>query len=159
MVDYSMANRTYRYSTATPLFAFGYGLSYSKFNYSGLTVYSKSINAGDTISLSVTVENIGSLLGDEVSNFLCLSNIVQGNCFFKVIQIYVQQSIDVNFTVPHSKLQLVAYERVTLDTNSGTTVDFKITPEQISIYYDPVEEFVVFPGAHRLKHRIIHTGS
>ena len=65
---------------------------------------------------------------------------------------YIEQSfIDVNFTVPHANIQLVAYDRVYLDVNQAITVSFKITPEQMSIYYDPDEQFIVFPGNFLLK--------
>ena len=57
-----------------------------------------------------------------------------------------QSSLDVNFTVPHANIQLVAYERVYLNVNQALTLNFKITPEQMSIYYDPDKQFVVFPG-------------
>lgn len=64
---------------------------------------------------------------------------------------YITQSIDVNFTVPRPNIQLVAYERVYLEVNQQVNLDFTITPEQISIYYDPEQEFIVFPGKNELK--------
>ena len=68
MTNYSMYERTYRYSTSTPLFPFGYGLSYSQFKYSNLQLSSNFINAGDNISLTVNVKNLGPYPGDEVSS-------------------------------------------------------------------------------------------
>ena len=44
MTNYSMVNRTYRYMTATPLYKFGYGLSYTKFNYSHFQVSERTYN-------------------------------------------------------------------------------------------------------------------
>lgn len=69
MTNYSMNQRTYRYSTAIPLYSFGYGLSYSKFQYSGLQLSSTSINAGDSVSLNVNVTNLGPYPADEVRGF------------------------------------------------------------------------------------------
>jgi beta-glucosidase len=65
--DYSMNNRTYRYFKGTPLFPFGYGLSYTTFTYSGLTLPKNSIKAGDPLVVEVTVNNTGKREGDEVA--------------------------------------------------------------------------------------------
>jgi beta-glucosidase len=64
--DYSMKGRTYRYFQGEPLWPFGYGLSYTAFKYSGLTLTSAAINAGDSLNVAVTVTNVGKLAGDEV---------------------------------------------------------------------------------------------
>ncbi|MGA9885125.1 MAG: glycoside hydrolase family 3 C-terminal domain-containing protein [Candidatus Acidiferrales bacterium] len=65
--DYSMKGRTYRYFDGQPLWPFGYGLSYTTFKYSDLTVPSAPINAGDPLNVSATVTNTGKLAGDEVA--------------------------------------------------------------------------------------------
>ncbi len=64
--DYGMANRTYRYFDGKPLYPFGYGLSYTKFSYSNLTLSKKTINAGDPVDADVNVANTGAAAGDEV---------------------------------------------------------------------------------------------
>jgi beta-glucosidase len=64
--SYAMKGRTYRYFTGTPLFPFGYGLSYTKFSYSDLNVPSQAITAGDPVTADITVTNSGSRDGDEV---------------------------------------------------------------------------------------------
>jgi beta-glucosidase len=64
--DYAMKGRTYRYFEGTPLFPFGYGLSYTTFSYGGLTLPKKAIKAGDPLLAEVTVTNTGKLEGDEV---------------------------------------------------------------------------------------------
>ncbi len=61
--DYRMANRTYRYFKGQPLYPFGYGLSYTKFNYDHLQV---APGAGRTLSVTVDVTNAGDRDGDEV---------------------------------------------------------------------------------------------
>ncbi len=65
--DYSMANRTYRYFKGQPLWHFGYGLSYTTFKFSDLTLPTAPINAGDPLDASVTVTNTGKVAGDEVA--------------------------------------------------------------------------------------------
>jgi beta-glucosidase len=64
--DYAMSHRTYRYFTGDPLYPFGYGLSYSTFEYSGLKLSNSQLQAGDPLNVEVDVKNTGRLRGDEV---------------------------------------------------------------------------------------------
>ena len=64
--DYAMKNRTYRYFTGEPLYPFGYGLSYSTFEYSGMKLSSPTLQAGNPVDVEVDVKNTGSRDGDEV---------------------------------------------------------------------------------------------
>lgn len=64
--DYAMKNRTYRYFEGQPLYPFGYGLSYSKFEYSNLTLSSPKLKAGNALDVDVDVKNAGPVAGDEV---------------------------------------------------------------------------------------------
>jgi len=65
--DYAMQSRTYRYFKGKPLYPFGYGLSYTSFSYSGLTLAKETISAGDPLTAEVTVTNTGKLAGAEVA--------------------------------------------------------------------------------------------
>ena len=65
--DYSMQNRTYRYFTGKPLYGFGYGLSYSKFEYSNLKLSSTQLKAGAALTVQVDVRNTSKIAGDEVA--------------------------------------------------------------------------------------------
>ena len=65
--DYSMEGRTYRYFTGEPLYGFGYGLSYTTFSYSALTLPETSVKAGEPVEATVTVTNTGKVAGDEVA--------------------------------------------------------------------------------------------
>jgi len=65
--DYSMKGRTYRYFKGQPLWPFGYGLSYTTFKYSSLTLPTAPISAGSPLDVSVTVTNTGKVAGDEVA--------------------------------------------------------------------------------------------
>jgi beta-glucosidase len=64
--DYGMTNRTYRYFTGKALYPFGYGLSYTTFKYSELSVPLQAVAAGQPVSADVTVTNTGEVAGDEV---------------------------------------------------------------------------------------------
>ena len=66
MTNYSMENRTYRYFPGEPLYPFGYGLSYTAFNYTSLVASPSSVAAGKDISLTVGLQNVGKYKGDEV---------------------------------------------------------------------------------------------
>jgi beta-glucosidase len=63
--SYDMKGRTYRYFTGKPLYPFGYGLSFTKFAYSGIKLPAH-LKAGDTLSVDVTVKNVGKRYGDAV---------------------------------------------------------------------------------------------
>jgi beta-glucosidase len=64
--DYSMKNRTYRYFEGQPLYAFGYGLSYSKFEYSNFRLSTTNLKAGDSLNAEADVRNVSQREGDEV---------------------------------------------------------------------------------------------
>jgi beta-glucosidase len=64
--DYAIKNRTYRYFEGQPLYPFGYGLSYSKFEYSNLKLSSVKVKAGDSLSVDADLRNTSQKDGDEV---------------------------------------------------------------------------------------------
>jgi len=65
--DYAMKGRTYRYFTGKPLFPFGFGLSYTTFQYSDLKLSANTVKAGDPLSAEVAITNTGKMAGDEVA--------------------------------------------------------------------------------------------
>jgi beta-glucosidase len=64
--EYSMKNRTYRYYTGKPEWGFGYGLSYTSFNYGPITLSTSKLQAGEPLTATVSVTNAGKWAGDEV---------------------------------------------------------------------------------------------
>jgi beta-glucosidase len=65
--DYAMTNRTYRYFEGKPLYPFGYGLSYSKFEYSNLKLSTSDVIAGNPLTVDADVKNTSDKDGDEVA--------------------------------------------------------------------------------------------
>src|SRR6266566_6111142 len=64
--DYSMQGRTYRYFNGEPLYPFGFGLSFTKFKYGSLKLSANRINAGENVTITAEVQNVGDVAGDEV---------------------------------------------------------------------------------------------
>jgi beta-glucosidase len=122
------ANRSYAFSTRQPLYAFGYGLSYTDFRFDNLRVEPKSIISGGTAKVSVDVTNTGAREGDEVP------------------QLYVHQKI-ASVTRPVKELR--AFRRITLKPGEKRTVEFTVTPEMLSML-DVDMHRVVEPGVFEL---------
>jgi beta-glucosidase len=109
--DYSMNDRTYRYFPGQPLYSFGYGLSYTKFEYSDGKLSTENLNAGDSIEISVGVRNTGERDGDET------------------VEVYlIPKSI-----VGAPLRVLVGFEKVHLPRGAGKTVRIEISPRQLSL--------------------------
>ena len=72
MTNYSMEGRTYRYfkGPGTPLYPFGYGLSYGLFSYSNLVISPTTVKAGSNFTLKVDVTNQGKYVSDEVTGVI-----------------------------------------------------------------------------------------
>jgi beta-glucosidase len=109
--DYSMKGRTYRYFEGTPLYPFGYGISYTTFSYSGLTLPASDLAAGGTLTAEVTVTNTGSRAGDEVA------------------QLYLSFP-----SVPGAPLRaLRSFQRVHLETGASQKLHFDLSPRDLSM--------------------------
>ncbi len=123
--DYSMKGRTYRYFGGTPLYPFGYGLSYSKFSYSGLTLPSSTVKAGDPLIAEVTVTNTGDRAGDEVA------------------QLYLTFP-----SVPGAPLRaLRGFERVHLEAGASQKLRFELKPRDLSMVTEAGEP-IIAEGAY-----------
>lgn len=121
--DYKMEGRTYRYFKGEPLYPFGYGLSYTKFDYSNLNL-KKKINAGERLQVTVDVQNTGDVAGDEV------------------VQLYITDA-DSSVSVPIRNLAGV--ERIFLKAGEKKAVSFTLNPRQMSVILDNGKR-VVEPG-------------
>jgi beta-glucosidase len=112
----------------TPLFPFGYGLSYTTFKLSNLQLSATRIRSADRLTVSVDVENTGTRAGDEV------------------VQLYVR---DVVATMTRPVKELKGFQRVTLRPGEKRRVDFTLTREHLS-FWNREMRFVVEPGEFRV---------
>ena len=99
-----------------PLYPFGYGLSYTSFNYSDIKLSSSSLRGNQTLTASVTVTNNGSREGKEV------------------VQLYIR---DVVGTVTRPVKELKGFQKISLKAGESRTVSFQIRPDDLKFYnYD-----------------------
>ena len=118
--DYSMKGRTYRYFEGAPLYPFGYGLSYTTFAYSGLTVPAGDITAGSPVAAEVTVTNTGAKAGDEVA------------------ELYLGFP-----SVPGAPLKaLRGFQRIHLDPGASQKVRFELKARDLSMVTEAGEPIV-----------------
>lgn len=113
--DYAMANRTYRYFTGKPLYAFGYGLSYTSFQYSNLQLIPSKGNK--TVTVHATVKNAGSRSGEEVvelyvSNHVAKQDAIRSLKGFRRVLLKAGESATISFTLGVEELS-------TRDNNGG----------------------------------------
>ena len=125
--DYSMTNRTYRYFSGKPLYAFGHGLSYTKFDFQKGKLESKKIAPDGTTKVTFTVKNTGARDGDEVA------------------QIYFRH---VNSSVPQPKLALCGFTRVHLKQGESSTITIDIPAERLRYWDTEKKQYVVEPGEY-----------
>jgi len=129
--DYHMAGRTYRYFDSEPLYPFGYGLSYTRFEYQALELSRDRLAASESLEVSLTVRNAGEREGDEV------------------VQLYVR---DVASALPMPRKQLRGFERIHLKPGESRQVSFSLVPESDLAYYDEGKKsFTVEPGEFEIQ--------
>ena len=124
--DYRMEGRTYRYFRGTPLFAFGEGLSYTRFAYEAPTLSSSTLKAGDKLGVDVRVRNAGERDGDEV------------------VQVYLRSTL-----AGAPRQSLVGFQRVAFKAGESKMVHFEIDPRQLSTV-DAHGQRAVLPGQYEL---------
>src|SRR5664280_67358 len=112
ITDYSMKGRTYRYLEKEPLYPFGYGLSYTRFEYRNVSISNARLPAGESLRLSAMVRNVGQHASDEV------------------VQLYVKD-VQASCRVPHQELR--GFERVHLKPGESRNVQFTLTPKDLSL--------------------------
>jgi beta-glucosidase len=108
----------------SPLYPFGYGLSYTSFEYSDFSLSSDTMNRGDTLVASVKVKNTGNYKAKEAVQFYIRD--VKGSCVRPV-------------------KELKGFEKITLDVGEEKTVSFEITEEMLK-YWNRDLKFVAEKG-------------
>ena len=118
-----MENKTYRYFKGTPLYPFGYGLSYTEFEYSNLAISENKLKTSEskTVKISIDVKNIGEFDSDEV------------------IQIYVSAK---NASVITPLYDIRGFERIHLKSGEVKTIDFELPAKSFSIINEKGEKIL-----------------
>jgi len=122
--DYSMQNRTYRFFTGQPLFPFGFGLSYTSFQYEGLSLSQNQVVAGENLKLKVMLGNTGKYDGDEVVQvYLKKKNDPNGPNktlrAFRRVSVPAGKTIEVNFSLDENNLEWWDGASGTMKVHSG----------------------------------------
>ena len=126
--DYSMKGRTYRYMTQTPLYPFGYGLSYTSFAYGNGALSKTKIATNETVTLTFNLANTGKMDGDEVA------------------QVYVKNLNDPNGPIKALK----AYKRLNLKAGESQQVSFELAPASFQSFDDKTQTMEVRPGKYQV---------
>ena len=115
MLDYNLRNgRTYMYFKGEPLYPFGFGLSYTSFNYLNLETSTANLNKDGSITVTVDIENTGKRDGDEV------------------VQLYVKH---INSTVSRPIQELKGFQRINLKAGERKTVTIPLAAKRLA-YWD-----------------------
>jgi beta-glucosidase len=109
---------------ATPLYEFGFGLSYTTYEYSNLSILPEEIHKEGEVEITLDVTNTGTIRGEEV------------------VQLYINDLIS---STSRPVKELKGYEKVSLEPGEKKTVKLKLLPEDLSLY-DRDMNFVVEPG-------------
>jgi len=120
--------RDYVFTTTKPLFPFGHGLSYTKFEYSSLNITPEKVGPAGTVAISCDIKNVGGRKGDEV------------------VQLYIHDEVA---SVTRSVKELKGFKRMTLEPGEKKTVTFKLSMDQLA-FYDRCLRLVVEPGTFRV---------
>ena len=129
--DYDMQGRTYRYFTGQPLYPFGHGLSYTRFEYSNLKLDRASVAADGTLQASLTVKNVSSRAGDEV------------------VQLYVAPQ---GSKQQRANKDLRGVKRVALKPGEAGTVSFTLNASNDLRHYDVnAKRYAVAAGKYEVQ--------
>jgi len=125
---YSMKGRTYRYFTGEVQYPFGFGLSYTSFNYHWNTLPQEKYTAKDTMHISIAVKNVGAMRGDEI------------------VQIYMQYPTGERVPVA----ELKQFERVTIEKGKQQNVSFHIPIQELQKWNLSKKRWEVLTGTYAL---------
>ena len=127
--NYNMEGFTYRYFKGSPLYSFGYGLSYTSFEYSDIQLDSESLEGEEVVTLSVSVKNTGKRSGEEV------------------VQLYIK---DLDAKDPRPLKDLRGFERIMLDPGESETLHFEIDAKLLSYWNVEKKAYLPTPGMYEI---------
>ncbi len=127
-LDYSMENRTYRYFEGQPLYPFGYGLSYTTFEYGKAKLSAKKMKRDGSVTLSIPVTNTGNRAGDEI------------------VQVYIR-SLD-NGDAPIKELK--GFAKLSLKPGEKQVAEVSLTGESFQYYDEAIDELSTRAGRYEL---------
>ncbi len=128
--DYFMKGRTYRYFSGFPLYPFGYGMSYTSFDYSDLSLSGKEVIPSDTVKIHLTVKNTGNMDGEEL------------------IQLYVR---NLNQGEPQPLKSLKGFRHVYLKKGEKKQVTILLPVSELAYYHTKDKKFVTDPGKYEIQ--------
>ena len=126
--DYSMKGRTYRYFTQEPLYPFGYGLSYTNFDYKNAKLSANQISKDQSVTITFDITNTGKLDGDEVA------------------QIYIKNPNDPE--APIKSLQ--GFKRVHIKAGETQSLSFTLEPKAFWSFNDDTQVMEVRNGKYQI---------
>ena len=127
-LDYSMDGRTYRYMTESPLYDFGYGLSYTTFEYDDAKLSSKKIKNGKSVTVKVKVSNTGEIAGNEA------------------VQVYVKRLNDEKAPVKALK----GLKMIHLNPGETRTVNIELPASSFEYYDGYSDDLIVKSGDYKV---------
>jgi beta-glucosidase len=129
-LDYNIrAGRTYQYFKGKPLFPFGHGLSYTRFDYGEMKLSKSKLSPGQKVGVEVKVKNVGDKAGDEV------------------VQMYVREE---HPAVDRPLKQLAGFQRITLQPGEEKLVRLDLSYDFLAFYDEPSKAMKVNPGSFRV---------
>ncbi len=129
--DYAMQGRTYRYFEGKPLYPFGHGLSYTRFDYSDLKLDREAVQTDGTVTVSVALKNVGDRAGDEV------------------VQMYLRP---LDPQRARARQELRGVQRVHLQPGEARTLSFQFSPQvDLKHYDDTADAYAVDPGDYEVQ--------
>lgn len=126
--DYGMTGRTYRYLKEEPLYPFGFGLSYTRYEYSNLRLGGDTIKLGQPIEVTADVENTGKRAGDEI------------------VELYLSD-LEASVAIPTHELK--GFKRVHLEPGERQSVSFTLQPRQMALINEE-GQCILEPGKYRV---------
>lgn len=126
--DYNMAGHTYKFLKEEPLYAFGYGLSYSSFKYGKAKLSKNSIKTGEKVTLTVPVSNTSKIDGD------------------KIIQVYIVKEGDKEGPTK----ALCSFKKISISGENTVNVTFDLQPENLKWWNEKTQKMEMHPGNYKI---------